>query len=58
MSDANLFLLGCLVFVIAAAGAFLFVYGRFRSAFLRENGGMVGVQPDPVRPTPLETRLP
>lgn len=36
MSDVNLFIFGCVVFMIAAAGAFVFVYTRFRASYFSQ----------------------
>lgn len=36
MSDVNLFIFGCIVFMIAAAGAFAFVYTRFRASYFSQ----------------------
>jgi hypothetical protein len=37
MTDAGLFAFGCVVFLVAALGTFLFLYTRFRAEYVREN---------------------
>jgi hypothetical protein len=37
MTDVGLFVFGCVVFLVAALGVFLFLYTRFREEYVREN---------------------
>jgi hypothetical protein len=52
MTDVGLFVFGCVVFLIAALGAFLFVYTRFREAYVRENARDWAEEARPRAPRP------
>ena len=51
MTDVGLFVFGCVVFLVAALGAFLFPYTCFRDVYVRENArGWARRRPRAPRP--------